>query len=171
MKFSVLFLFSFSILWGDQPPPQPTPSPPQANLAVKTVIQAPDFHREVRNILERSCISCHGAESQKGGLRLDTLSLAKEGGDSGPAIVPGNKEESLLLERIHLPVDDDEIMPPKEGPLSAEFKDILNRWIETGANWPKGVQLHEISERELALRKKSKNKEIIALTAYPPSIT
>ena len=171
MKFSVLFLFSFSILWGEQPPPQPTPSPPQVNLAVKTVIQAPDFHREVRNILERSCISCHGAESQKGGLRLDTLSLAKEGGDSGPAIVPGNKEESLLLERVHLPVDDDEIMPPKEGPLSAEFKDILNRWIETGANWPKGVQLHEISERELALRKKSKNKEIIALTAYPPSIT
>ena len=170
MKFSVLFLFSFSILLGDQPPPQPTPSPPQANLAVKTVIQSPDFHREVRNILERSCISCHGAESQKGGLRLDTLSLAKEGGDSGPAIVPGNKDESLLLERIHLPVDDDEIMPPKEGPLSAEFKDILNRWIETGANWPKGVQLHEISERELALRKKSKNKEIIALTAYPPSI-
>ncbi|MEC8013618.1 MAG: DUF1549 domain-containing protein [Verrucomicrobiota bacterium] len=170
MKFSVLFLFSFSILWGDQPPPQPTSSPPQANLAVKTGIQSPDFHREVRNILERSCISCHGAESQKGGLRLDTLSLAKEGGDSGPAIVPGNKDESLLLERIHLPVDDDEIMPPKEGPLSAEFKDILNRWIETGANWPKGVQLHEISERELALRKKSKNKEIIALTAYPPSI-
>ena len=170
MKFSVLFLFSFSILWGEQPPTQPTPSPPQVNLAVKTVIQAPDFHREVRNILERSCISCHGAESQKGGLRLDTLSLAKEGGDSGPAIVPGNKEESLLLERIHLPMDDDEIMPPKEGPLSAELKDILNRWIETGANWPKGVQLHEISERELALRKKSKNKEIIALTAYPPSI-
>lgn len=170
MKFFVLFLFSFSILWGEQPPTQPTPSPPQVNLAVKTVIQAPDFHREVRNILERSCISCHGAESQKGGLRLDTLSLAKEGGDSGPAIVPGNKEESLLLERIHLPVDDDEIMPPKEGPLSAELKDILNRWIETGANWPKGVQLHEISERELALRKKSKNKEIIALTAYPPSI-
>ena len=171
MKFSVLFLFSFSILWGDQPPPQPTPSPPQANLAVKTGIQSPDFHREVRNILERSCISCHGAESQKGGLRLDTLSLAKEGGDSGPAIVPGNKDESLLLERIHLPVDDDEIMPPKEGPLSAEFKDILNRWIETGANWPKGVQLHEISEREFALRKKSKNKEIIALNAYPPSIS
>ena len=171
MKFSVLFLFSFSILWGEQPPTQPTPSPPQVNLAVKTVIQAPDFHREVRNILERSCISCHGAESQKGGLRLDTLSLAKEGGDSGPAIVPGNKEESLLLERIHLPVDDDEIMPPKEGPLSAEFKDILNRWIETGANWPKGVQLHEISEREFALRKKSKNKEIIALNAYPPSIS
>ena len=171
MKFFVLFLFSFSILWGEQPPTQPTPSPPQVNLAVKTVIQAPDFHREVRNILERSCISCHGAESQKGGLRLDTLSLAKEGGDSGPAIVPGNKEESLLLERIHLPVDDDEIMPPKEGPLSAEFKDILNRWIETGANWPKGVQLHEISEREFALRKKSKNKEIIALNAYPPSIS
>ena len=63
--------------------------------------------------LKRSCISCHGADSQKGGLKLDTLEFAKKGGDSGPAIVAHNKSESLLLERIHLPSDDEEIMPPK----------------------------------------------------------
>ena len=171
MKFTVLFLFSFSILRGEQPPSQPNISLPQANLVGKTVNHAPDFHIEVRNILESSCISCHGTESQKGGLRLDTLSMAKQGGDSGPALVPGNKSKSLLLERIHLPEDDDEIMPPKGGPLSSEAKEILNRWVESGANWPDGIQLHEISKEELSLRKKSANKTLVSLAAYPPKIS
>jgi hypothetical protein len=94
----------------------------------------------------------------------------KKGGDSGPALIPGNKEESILLERIHLPADDEEIMPPKNGPLSANYKDILDRWVGTGANWPKGVQLKEISERELVLRNKSKNKKLVSIAAYPKSI-
>ena len=68
----------------------------------------------------------------KGGLRLDTLAYMKKGGDSGPALIPGNKEESIMLERIHLPADDEEIMPPKNGPLSTQYKDILDRWVGTG---------------------------------------
>ena len=84
--------------------------------------------------------------------------MAKQGGDSGPALVPGSKSKSLLLERIHLPEDDDEIMPPKGGPLSSEAKEILNRWVESGANWPDGVQLHEISKEELSLRKNLQTK-------------
>jgi hypothetical protein len=94
----------------------------------------------------------------------------KKGGDSGPALIPGNKEDSILLERIHLPADDEEIMPPKNGPLSTQYKDILDRWVETGATWPKGVQLKEISERELVLRNKSKNKKLVSIAAYPKSI-
>ena len=74
---------------------------------------------------------------------MDTLALAKKGGDSGPAVVPGNRSESLLLERIHLPSEDEEIMPPKGGPLSSQHKDILDRWVQTGAKWPRGVQLKE----------------------------
>ena len=154
---------------ASQPTNEPsttTTTPPPA----KPVVVAPDFHREVRSILEQSCINCHGPESQKGGLRLDTLAFSKEGGDSGPAIIPGNKTESILLERIHLPADDDEIMPPKGGPLSAVEKDLLNRWIETGAHWPKGVQLVEITDRELALRSKAKNKQFVSLSAYPPTV-
>ena len=53
---------------------------------------------------------------------MDTLAFAKEGGDSGPALVAGNKSESILLERIHLPAEDEEIMPPKNGPLTAQQK-------------------------------------------------
>ena len=131
----------------------------------------PDFNREVRSILENTCISCHGVDSQKGGLRLDTLDFALLGGDSGPALVPSNIEESILLERIHLPPDDDEAMPPKDGPLSARQKEILDRWVATGANWPKGVQLAEISDQGLALRVKSYDKELRSIHAYPSSIS
>ena len=75
-----------------------------------------------------------------------------------------------MLERIHLPADDEEIMPPKNGPLSTQYKDILDRWVGTGATWPKG-QLKEISERELVLRNKSKNKQLVSIMTYPKSIT
>ena len=181
MKIVSLLFFSSLILSGNQETPvnqpnkpetpvtpaTPVPSPPPA----KPVVIAPDFHNEVRGILESTCISCHGADSQKGGLRLDTLAYMEKGGDSGPALIPGNKEESILLERIHLPADDEEIMPPKNGPLSAQDKDILDRWVGTGATWPKGVQLKEISERELVLRNKSKNKQLVSIAAYPKSIT
>jgi hypothetical protein len=182
MKIVSLLLFSSLILSGHQdtpvnPPTKPeapaapaTPVPDPAPAPAKPVVIAPDFHREVRGILESTCISCHGADSQKGGLRLDTLAYMKKGGDSGPALIPGNKEESIILERIHLPADDEEIMPPKNGPLSTQYKDILDRWVGTGANWPKGVQLKEISERELVLRNKSKNKQLVSIAAYPKSI-
>ena len=183
MKFVFYILLSASFIWANQvdqvapvvtpvpPPATPSAQPSSPPLPPKPVVKAPDFHTEVRAVLESTCISCHGANDQKGGLRLDTLAFAKEGGDSGPAIVPGNKIESTLIERIHLPADDDEIMPPKNGPLSPQQKDILNRWIETGANWPKGIQLKEITERELVLRNKARNKQFVSLAAYPPAIT
>ena len=101
---------------------------------------------------------------------MDTLAFAKEGGDSGPALVAGNKSESILLERIHLPAEDEEIMPPKNGPLTAQQKDILDRWVETGAKWPNGIQLKEITERELLLRNKARNKQFVSLAAYPSAI-
>ncbi|MAL86172.1 MAG: cell surface protein [Opitutae bacterium] len=181
MKLVFYILLSASFIWANQDkqtPPVVTPVPPATPPAQpsppatppKPVVKAPDFHTEVRAVLESTCISCHGTDDQKGGLRLDTLAFAKEGGDSGPALVPGNKIESILLERIHLPADDDEIMPPKNGPLSAQQKDILDRWIETGANWPKGIQLKEITERELVLRTKARNKQFVSLEAYPSAI-
>ena len=181
MKLVFYILLSASFIWANQvkqSPPVVTPVPPATPPAQpsppatppKPVVKAPDFHTEVRAVLESTCISCHGTDDQKGGLRLDTLAFAKEGGDSGPALVPGNKIESILLERIHLPADDDEIMPPKNGPLSAQQKDILDRWIETGANWPKGIQLKEITEHELVLRTKARNKQFVSLAAYPSAI-
>ena len=137
----------------------------------KTAEIAPNFHREVRPILESTCVECHGIEKQKGGLRLDTLAYAQKGGDSGPALVAGNLEDSLLLDRIFLPADDDEIMPPENGPLSPAQQDILRRWIKTGGHWPKGVQLFPHSPRELALREIAEDKELVELSIHPTQIS
>jgi hypothetical protein len=150
------------------------PAPAEKSISVKVekpVPVAPDFHKQVRPILEASCIECHGVEKQKGNLRMDTRANLLKGGDSGPAIVPGNIDESILLERIFLPSDDDEIMPPENGPLSSNQQDILKRWIVSGANWPKGVQLFPVSKQELALRKKAESKKLVSLQIHPKQIS
>lgn len=96
----------------------------------------PDFAREVRPLLETHCIKCHGAEKQKGGLRLDTKAAALKGGESGsPAITPGDLAKSRILTLVSSK-DDAERMPPKGDPLSGAEIDLLKRWIEAGADWP-----------------------------------
>jgi len=59
-----------------------------------------DFAREVQPILKAHCYQCHGGDQKAGGLRLDTRVSGLQGGVSGPAIVPGKSEKSLLLQRI-----------------------------------------------------------------------
>ena len=81
--------------------PTPTPKPPVVVAQPPPPPPvAPDFHKEVRGILEVSCVRCHGPEKQKGELRLDSIAHAKKGGDSGAALVAGDTSKSLLLERI-----------------------------------------------------------------------
>lgn len=98
------------------------PSPEQARF----------FEREVRPVLVENCFSCHGEKKQRGGLRLTTREAVLAGGDSGPAVVPGNPEESLLVEAIrHGSLK----MPPK-GKLSGPQVAALEQWVKMGAPWP-----------------------------------
>ena len=108
-----------------------------ADAPAPTAEQAAFFEAEVRPILAESCQKCHGTDKQKGGLRLDTPEGVFQGGDSGPAVVPGNLEESLLIEAIrHEGLE----MPPS-GKLDDVKIATLTRWVETGAAWP-GVEGH-----------------------------
>src|SRR5437763_13500916 len=59
-----------------------------------------DYLRDVKPILSARCYACHGAVRQKGGLRLDTAELLRQGGDSGPAVTAGKSAESLLVARV-----------------------------------------------------------------------
>ena len=59
------------------------------------------FEQNVRPLLAEKCYSCHGDKKQKGGLRLDSLEAILKGGESGPAVVPGKPDESLLVEAIN----------------------------------------------------------------------
>lgn len=88
----------------------------------------------VQPILEDRCISCHNPGKAKGGLCLDSPAALLKGGASGPAIVPGQASDSLLLQRLKLAIDDDKHMPPNGKPqTTAEQVAALTFWIENGA--------------------------------------
>ncbi len=92
------------------------------------------FESEVRPVLVKRCYECHAAEKQKGALRLDSREGAIAGGDSGPAIEPGDAESSLLVEAIRYESYE---MPP-DGQLPEDEAAALIKWIEMGAPWPAG---------------------------------
>ena len=97
---------------------------------------APERHflDRVKPLLDSRCISCHGTEKQKGGLRLDSRAAMIKGGESGPAIVPGKPAESLLLKAVMHTKPELE-MPPKEK-LTTNDVAVFERWIREGAAWP-----------------------------------
>ena len=94
-----------------------------------------DYARDIQPILEKSCYECHGPKKSRGKLRLDLRGAALKGGETGPAIVPGNSDRSLLVRRV-LGLDDEERMPKDGDPLPAEQIARLRAWIDQGAAWP-----------------------------------
>lgn len=87
-------------------------------------------------IFEARCVGCHGAERDKGGLRLHTPEAILAGGDMGPALVAGDADASDILLRMVSPIDDDEHMPPKSKPQpSAAEIDAIRAWIASGAKF------------------------------------
>ncbi|QGJ69853.1 Planctomycete cytochrome C [Planctomycetales bacterium 10988] len=96
-----------------------------------------EFAKQIQPILAKRCYSCHGPDEQEGGFRLDTEEGAfVETHSGGFAIVAGEPEESLIIERI---LTDDEYMrmPPEGEPLKPREVKLLTRWIEEGAEWEK----------------------------------
>jgi hypothetical protein len=103
------------------------------SLARPSTDDAESFEREIRPLLAENCRGCHGAGKQRGGLRVDSLRALTEGGASGPAIVPGRPDESLLIEAVR---QRGELRMPPGRTLRAEQVDALERWIAAGAPWP-----------------------------------
>ncbi|MCZ2342560.1 MAG: DUF1549 domain-containing protein, partial [Bacteroidales bacterium] len=112
-----------------------TLSPPLP-AAEPTPEQARFFEAEVRPLLAEKCYSCHSEAKNKfrGGLSVDSLAGLLRGGDTGPAIVPGEPSKSLLIEAI-LYSNDDLQMPPKRKLTDAEIA-TLTKWVKLGAPWP-----------------------------------
>ena len=94
-----------------------------------------DYEREVKPLLKMKCWACHGPLKQESGLRLDAGRLMKTGGDSGPVVVPGNSQQSLLLQRV-TSTDELDRMPPEGEPLTEKQIEILKQWVESGAQSP-----------------------------------
>jgi len=91
------------------------------------------FERSIRPLLAKHCWDCHSGEAPEAGLRLDAWDAMVGGGDSGPAVVPGEPAESLLITAIHYTGAPQ--MPP-DGKLQPDEIDVLIKWIERGAPWP-----------------------------------
>lgn len=112
------------------PEPSVSSGPP---AAVPTTVTAATSGPAV---LAAHCVKCHGPEKQKGKLRVDSMAALLQGGADGPALVPGSAEKSSLLQRVRLPLADDDHMPPRKEPqLSSAEIATLAAWVRasTGA--------------------------------------
>src|SRR5262245_64688893 len=108
-------------------------SAPAADVTKPDPAQVEFFEKSVRPVLATKCFGCHGPEKQKGGLRLDSRSSMMQGGDTGPAISPGDPKQSRLVEAIRY--GSDLQMPPK-GKLKDTEIHALTEWVKGGAYWP-----------------------------------
>jgi mono/diheme cytochrome c family protein len=118
-SFAALLLAAPSLQAGE--PPQP------AAAAVKF------FEERVRPVLAENCQECHGAQKQKGGLRLDSRAALLRGGDSGPAVLPGKPDNSLLIQAVRR---GERVQMPPRRTLPPRAVADLAAWVRMGAPWP-----------------------------------
>ncbi len=97
------------------------------------------FEKRVAPTLKKNCLECHNPDTSRGSLDLSSRASLLEGGDKGPAVIPGNAKKSLLGQMIGGPKPK---MPRERPPLPAEERADLLRWIDDGAHWPKEIVLY-----------------------------
>lgn len=92
------------------------------------------YEKDIKALFEKSCFKCHGAEKQKGKLRLDSLEATLKGGENGEVVAKGNSAKSTLVHAIAR-LDEDSAMPPegKADPLTKEQVGLIRAWIDQGA--------------------------------------
>jgi mono/diheme cytochrome c family protein len=111
------------------------PAQADSPAAPSSASQVEFFEKHIRPMLAEHCLACHGAKKQKGNLRLDTAAGLRQGSESGPVVVPGQPEKSLLLVAVR---QDGEVkMPPPPRPkLSPQAIADLAAWVKMGTPWP-----------------------------------
>src|SRR6185369_3557407 len=112
------------------------------------------FEKKIRPILVDNCYECHSAKSAelKGNLHVDSREGLRRGGATGPAVVPGDLNASLLMQAVKYSEDSYQ-MPPK-GKLPDEIIHDLEQWIEMGAPDPRDEQVDSGAKSDQISRKK-----------------
>jgi len=117
---------------------------PAAAQVDETKLPAPapdpiDFARDIKPILQNSCLRCHGPEKPRSNFHLDNRAAALRGGDNGVDIIPGQSAKSPLIHYVAHLVDG-MAMPPigKGDPLAPAQIALLRAWIDQGAAWEAG---------------------------------
>ena len=107
---------------------------------IKDINQAVLYKDIVQHTLNMKCVQCHGADKQKGKLRLDGINWIQQGGKNGLVINSQQPDQSELIKRILLELNDEHHMPPKGKPqLTAFEQHILQWWVQTGASFEGSV--------------------------------
>ena len=96
----------------------------------KVKTEAVSYYRDIEPILTGNCVSCHQASMAAGGLRLDAPENLLQGGASGPVVIPGNAQRSLLYKRL---MDTTDKQMPPVGMLTDEQLALIRAWINLGA--------------------------------------
>ena len=110
-----------------------------AQAAPAEAIPAGVYASDIRPLLARYCVSCHGAKRSKGGLALHTQEAILAGSEEGDVLVAGDPAGSELLVRMRLPLEDDDHMPPKSKPQPSPAEvAAIEAWIAAGAPFEGG---------------------------------
>jgi len=103
-----------------------------------------DYETQIKPILTRHCLECHGPERDISGFRVDRQDVLLAGGEYGlPAIVPGDPDDSFLLQVLEGTSDDLSMPPEGSPPVSPSDLALLREWIAQGANFPEQVAPQE----------------------------
>jgi mono/diheme cytochrome c family protein len=100
--------------------------------------QGVTYTADIKPIFEKSCVKCHGADKQKGKLRLDSLEATLKGGEDGKVVKAGNSADSMLVHNVAHVGDEDMWMPPPDNKdkipaLTKEQIGLIRAWIDQGA--------------------------------------
>src|SRR5262245_39309406 len=131
----------------------PAAAPAQTAAARPDPAAVEFFEKRVRPTLAEHCYQCHGPDKQKGGLRLDSRAALLQGGDSGPAVVPGEPGKSRLIQAVEH--RDDLRMPPKKKLSDAEVA-ALAAWVKQGAPWPAAVETRVAEKKGMKVTAKDR---------------
>lgn len=97
-----------------------------------------DFVKQIKPILADRCVECHNSETIFGELNLQNRELAFRKRSTGPVIVPGAPERSLIMLALTLPPKDLKAMPATGHRIPKDEVSLIKRWILEGAKWPDG---------------------------------
>ncbi len=126
------YLTAYGPAWLRSAPPATRPT--VQTVAVADPMRAHFYADVVRPIMATSCVSCHGPERSSGLLRLDTPDAIRAGGSTGPGLVAGNPDASLVVQRMLLPAANSHHMPPTDQPQPSDDAVAAVRWwVAAGA--------------------------------------
>ncbi len=109
--------------------------PPDAELLARVPSRIALYQSAVAPLFSKRCAKCHSGEKPAARLRIDDYAALIEGGLSGPGIVPGKPDDSLVCQRIRLPPTHDDRMPPEdETPMTKDEVALVVFWVTNGAS-------------------------------------